>query len=133
MGGVSSHALRLSSPPDDVDTVHDFLADVWRSSSVDPMERFRFETALIELAANVMRHAAGRDGVTCSVTIQVSDSAIEAELVDDGEPGDIDLDRAMPDTLEESGRGIPLIRALVDEVVYSRTGDANCWHIARSL
>ncbi|MET0590997.1 MAG: ATP-binding protein [Naasia sp.] len=130
---MSSHALRLSSPPDDVDTVHDFLADVWKSSSVDPMERFRFETALIELAANVMRHAAGRDGVTCSVTIQVSDSSIEAELVDDGEPGDIDLDRAMPDTLEESGRGIPLIRALVDEVVYSRTGDANRWHIARSL
>lgn len=133
MGGVSSHALRLSSPPDDVDTVHDFLAGIWRTSSIDPMERFRFETALIELASNVMRHAAGRDGVNCSVTIEVSDSSIEAVLVDDGEPGEIDFDREMPDTLEESGRGIPLIRALVDKVVYTRSDDANRWHIARSL
>lgn len=130
---MTTFTLRLSSPPDDVDTVHEFLESVWRASDVPPIERFRFETALIELTANVIRHAAGPGGVVCSLVMEVSEKTLAAEVVDDGEAGDIDLTREMPDDLEESGRGIPLIRALVDEVGYSRSADANHWRLARAL
>jgi len=41
--------------------------------------------------------------------------------------------RDLPDDLSESGRGIPIIKALVDVVEYGREADANRWYISRSL
>jgi serine/threonine-protein kinase RsbW len=37
----------------------------------------------------------------------------------------------MPDELDESGRGIPFIQALVDTLEYRRDGEHNIWTIAR--
>jgi len=130
---MTTHALRLTSPPDDVNRVHVFLEEIWEVSSVEPMDRFRFETALIELASNVLRHAAGGQLINCTMTIKVSNGDLAAELIDDGQAGDIELDTAMPDEFAESGRGIPLIRALVDTVDYSRCEGSNRWIIAKRL
>ena len=48
----------LESPPDDVETVHDLLSLLWSETpQVSDGDRIRFETALIELAANVMAYA----------------------------------------------------------------------------
>ena len=38
----------------------------------------------------------------------------------------------MPEELAESGRGIALIQALVDELEYVRSGSSNHWRISRS-
>ena len=128
-------SVLLVAPPDDLNQVHELLLDVWRQApEVPETDRVCFETALIELAANVLRHAAGYDGVTCRLSVDVTATAIEATLSDTGEPGHIDLAlRPMPDTHAESGRGIPLIHALVDEVHYTRADDRNHWRIARRL
>jgi serine/threonine-protein kinase RsbW len=124
--------IDLAAPPDDVNSVHDHLESVWdRHPEVGELDRISFETALIELAANVIRHGDSGEGVTCSLIVDVREDRIEAHLTDSGQAGDIRLTPALPDELAESGRGIPLITALVDVVRYERAGDANHWHIAR--
>lgn len=133
---VSDHTIRMVAPPDDVDTVHRLLLGVWEDfPAVSPIDRASFETALIELASNVLRHADGGSGVRCDLSIEVVDGRIEARLTDTGEAGEIDLmPQSMPeDPLSEQGRGIPLIQALVDEMEYSRSGAHNHWRISRTL
>ena len=106
-----------------------------RMSRSSPMrDRFSFETALIELAANVIRHADDGDGVTCTLAIETSGEEIVATITDSGVAGNVHLGwREMPGELEESGRGIALIKALVHELDYDRQGDLNCWRISRKL
>lgn len=135
MSDATQHTLHMSSPPDDVNTVHDLLENVWSDlPDVGLEDRLSFETALIELASNVMRHADPGSGVLCTLTIETFSDRIEATLSDTGEPGHVQLaDRSMPGALAESGRGIPLIQALVDELRYDRTDGLNHWYITRQL
>jgi len=131
---VARHTLHLAVPPGDVDAVHSLLEAVWAEAPGIPMmERFRFETALLELASNVVKHADGGSGLWCTLEIDAHPEHIEATVLDDGEPSDaqILLPREMPDELAESGRGIAMIQALVDDLTYSREGTTNRWSISR--
>jgi serine/threonine-protein kinase RsbW len=135
MAEANVHTLLISTPPDDVDDVHALLESVWRDSAhVLELDRISFETALIELASNVIRHADSGHGVTATLTIEVSGDQIKANLKDSGKPGNIELgNRSMPTDLSESGRGIALIQALVDELNYERDANHNHWQIIRKL
>jgi serine/threonine-protein kinase RsbW len=132
---VTGHEALLTAPPGDLGVVHGLLASVWSDApSVGARDRMSFETALLELAGNVLAHADGGTGLTCTVKIEVGPDILVALLEDDGRPGRVDLaDRVMPDALAESGRGIPLIHALVDDLDYERDRGVNRWRIARRL
>ncbi|TXN31127.1 ATP-binding protein [Lacisediminihabitans profunda] len=135
MDSGTQFTLAMSAPPDDVDTVHALLQEVWSNSpAVSATDRVCFETALIELAGNVIQHADAGTGVSCTLTVEVFGDRIEARLSDTGEPGQFHLvPGGMPHELAESGRGIPLIEALVDELHYDRSGSLNLWRISRRL
>ncbi|QJU53144.1 ATP-binding protein [Herbiconiux sp. KACC 21604] len=126
--------LVFSSPPDDVDAVHEFLESVWEANPhVGELDRMAFETALIELASNVIQHAAGEGGVTCVLTVLADESGLSASLADTADAGGIVLmNREMPSELAESGRGIALIQALVDDLRYERVDERNVWTITRA-
>ena len=126
--------LVFSTPPDDVDAVHDFLETVWEANpEISEFDRMAFETALIELASNVIQHAAGDGGVTCVLSVSADENGLRASLADTADAGGIVLmNRDMPDELSESGRGIALIQALVDELHYERVDDKNVWTISRA-
>lgn len=126
--------LVFSAPPDDVDAVHDFLETVWEANpGVSEFDRMAFETALIELASNVIQHAAGEGGVTCVLTVDADENGLSASLADTADAGGIVLmERSMPDELSESGRGIALIQALVDDLRYERVDERNVWSISRA-
>lgn len=129
------HTISLTSPPDDVDRVHRFLEGVWAETpAIETMVRFSFETALIELAANILKHADAGDGLECVVRVETGATRIAAVLTDSGLTGDISLDEAQsPAELEESGRGILLVKALVDELSYERRDGLNRWSILKRL
>ena len=135
MADALQRTFHLDSPPDDVETVHRLLSSLWNEApQVTDGDRIRFETALIELAANVMVHADDGSGVECTLVIEVTDARISATLTDSGIEADLPLtDRDMPDELEEAGRGLSLMHALVDEVEYTRDGELNRWRIVRNL
>jgi len=124
----------MAVPPGDVNAVHSLLEAVWADlPDIPMMERFKFETALLELASNVVKHADGGFGLWCTLEIDAYPERIEATVVDDGEPSDahVLVPRDMPDELSESGRGIALIQALVDDLAYSHDGKTNRWRISR--
>jgi serine/threonine-protein kinase RsbW len=126
----------MAVPPGDVDAVHALLEAVWLDvPDVPMMERFKFETALLELASNVVKHADGGCGLWCTLEIDAYPGHIEATVLDDGEPSDVPVlvPRDMPDALSESGRGIAMIQALVDDLGYSREGTTNRWRISRTF
>jgi serine/threonine-protein kinase RsbW len=132
----SRHTLNWAAPPDDVNAVHDFLESIWSHfPEVDSTDRMIFETAIVELASNVIEHAAPwQGGVSCVLHVQIVDNALRAELRDTAQAGAFRLsDRAMPGAEAESGRGLALIQAMVDSVSFERTGEFNLWTITKSL
>ena len=128
------HTLTFKAPPDDVDAVHEMLETVWADApQVGMKDRFCFETALIELTANVIRYGDDGAGVVCQVDIRVFADRIEAVVLDSGEEVTVELEnREMPDDLAESGRGLAMIQALVD-VEYLHEEGRNRWRISRKL
>jgi serine/threonine-protein kinase RsbW len=134
MSEPTIHRLDLVTPPADIDTVHDLLQTVWADTpSISMTDRMRFETALIELTANVIQHADSGNGVECTLTVETSTEELVATLSDSGEPVNLQLaGREMPDELSEGGRGIALIQALVDDLSYDREDGLNHWRLRHS-
>jgi serine/threonine-protein kinase RsbW len=126
--------LILRSPRDNVNLVHSFLEGLWDiHTDISDLDRMAFETALIELASNVIEHADGGQGVTCVITVRVDGETLSADLSDTAEAGEIQVvGRVMPAADAESGRGIALVQMLVDELQYERVGDNNLWRISRT-
>lgn len=130
----TTRSLTLQSPPDDVDAVHELVAGLWDDRpDVGALDRMAFETALIELASNVIEHADDGQGVTCVVSVTVDDGVMSARLRDGSEPGDFRLTtREMPDADAESGRGLAMVQMLCDELTYERVGGENVWSVRRT-
>jgi serine/threonine-protein kinase RsbW len=130
----TTRTLTLQAPPDDVDAVHDLVAQLWDDRpDVGDLDRMAFETALVELASNVIEHADHGQGVSCVVSVTVDDGSMSARLRDGAEPGDFRLTaRDMPDADAESGRGLAMVQLLCDELTYERVGEENVWSVRRT-
>lgn len=126
-------SMRFSSPPTDVDAVHDFLEGIWEANpDIDEMDKMAFETALIELASNVIQHADTGDGVTCVMVVSSDSGVLRAQFSDTAEAGGFRMRTAtMPDEFAESGRGLAFMQMLVDEVQYERIDGRNVWSLTK--
>jgi len=74
-----------------------------------------FITAIGEALANAIEHAKATDPIEISACL-VDDDIVMATVVDTGigfSPGDIG-ERALPPTLSERGRGLPIMKSYVD-------------------
>jgi serine/threonine-protein kinase RsbW len=92
-----------------------------------------FETAVIEIANNVVEHSGTAGGVRWRLEVRVRGDVIEAELTDDGPPFTPDLAAPMPGPAAESGRGVAMARAVLDRCEVVRDGDRNRWTLAKRL
>lgn len=130
--------LRLTVPSDVavVEEVVELVARHCEASFVDRRTiRFNLRVALAEALANAILYGnAGDDGKRVWVRVLFGRHAVEAEVVDEG--GGFDY-RGVPDPtlpfarLRPRGRGLFLIRRLVDEVRFNDTGNSICMILRR--
>lgn len=121
---VQSDAAQLA-------VVTQFLQEFWRAAGLPPAEATTFELALEEIFMNVVMHGSppGHEP-RIEVSLQFCNGEMILTIEDDGPPFD-PLSLPPPDvtaSLEErrvGGLGVFLVRQMMDEVSYQRTGKRN--------
>lgn len=74
------------------------------------------ELAVTEATANVVEHATG-EGDEYEISVQLTDDLCEIRVVDTGHGFDHEsIGREAPEAASEGGRGVMLMRALVDRI-----------------
>jgi serine/threonine-protein kinase RsbW len=118
-----------------VDEVQDRFGAWWDTLGIDDVrQRFALETALAEIAANIVEHTKRTDreaGRRYTVELAADDRELVAVLTDNGRPADVDLAAVtMADVDEESGRGLALAMAALDRLEHRHEGGHNVWTLA---
>lgn len=128
------HELHACAAPECLGKVHDLLAEMWGSSpDVSLLDRAMFETAVIEIAANIVRHGSDEGRTVCNLTLEVYPDRLDAFFSDDGLIAHVNIDAAaMPDAYAESGRGLAIAKAAVDVLRYERHDGDNRWTLSRT-
>lgn len=128
---MATYQRLLSAPPENVDSVHDFLQTIWNENpGIPAREKIRIETAIIELAANIILYSESTAGVIFNIVVNTSKNKLEASISDNGELFSLELDsHIMPDDFAESGRGIPMVKSLVDKFEFDSSDGRNTWRI----
>jgi serine/threonine-protein kinase RsbW len=109
----------------------ELLASHLRAGPLSPRRvRFNVRTALAEALANAIVYGNGEDpGKLVHVKVELSDHLVRIHVVDDGDGFD---PRALPDPTHDAhlhldtGRGLFVIRHLVDGVDFNAKGNAIC-------
>lgn len=128
------YVLEGFAVPDQLDAVHALLAQAaGEHQELDPMDVMLFETAIIEIANNVVEYGRPEGQVRWKFTIRVHDDEIEAELDDTGQSFTPAHGKAMPGEEAEGGRGLPIAEALLDRIEFTRMEDTNHWRMVRRL
>jgi serine/threonine-protein kinase RsbW len=127
------HQLTVPAVPASLDRVHGLLAEVWSANDeVSADDRMRFEIGLIEIAGNIVEHAASPAPRDFTLVVEVHPDRLEARFRDPGRRVEVDFDNAaMPEAMAESGRGLALVLAVVDELTYRHDGVDNHWLVVR--
>ncbi len=93
------------------------LAGIAREVPVDPSTLADLKLAVTEACGNAIRHAEPAGKGVVRVRYAVEDDAIEIRVEDDGPGMPTAVPRGLPPVeLSESGMGLAIIDALVDEV-----------------
>lgn len=98
---------------------------------VGAAELAMLETAVIEVAGNVVEHGTPPGGITYEFVLEVADDGLRGRLSDDGDEVVLPPARGEVDPLAESGRGMELAHVVLSELRYERRGDQNLWFLTR--
>ena len=119
---------------DHLEAVHDALARFWSLLDDMPDQRWRllFETAVAEVAANIVEHA---EPPYFTMRIRMGSDCVIAEFTDSGKgwAGPTGPAAILDDLSAERGRGLTLAGTAVDEVAYERQGLVNRWRLTKNL
>lgn len=133
---AGDYTLTGLAVPAGLDDLHDLLERIGSDHpQLSPADLMLFETAVIEIAGNVVEHGRPPGEVHWTFSLVVHGDRIEAMLSDDGVPfeGSDDLpDAEMPDALAEGGRGFALAGAVLDRLDYERADGVNHWRLVRN-
>lgn len=131
---TGEYLLEGLAVPESLGLLHDLLDRVGREHpEIDSADLMLFETAVIEVAGNVVEHGHPQGNVAWTFQLVVLDERLEASLSDSGEeyPGGT-WGTTMPiDPMQEDGRGLALATAVLDALTYERRDDVNHWRMVR--
>jgi anti-sigma regulatory factor (Ser/Thr protein kinase) len=133
-------SIKLSSEAAELARLEAFADAFARGRGLPDDERVRLLLILEELFTNVVVHgyAPGAANGSISVVLGWGAGRLTIDLVDDGRPFD-PLAREAPDLdvpgeeREIGGLGIHIVRSLVDEASYRRSGSQNHLQLARQV
>jgi len=136
---TGDYVIEGLSVPESLDRLHDLLQRVADDHhEVTPQDLMLFETAVIEIAGNVVEHGRPTGTVAWSFHLDVLPDRLSAVLSDDGQEYAREEDQladgtwAMPqDAMAESGRGLALASVALDELDYRRDEGTNSWTMVR--
>lgn len=91
--------------------------------------------AVGEAVGNVIQHAyEGQPDQNFRLCCRTGDGYLEVEVRDDGRPFDPDeVPELEPDELRPGGRGLYLIKTIMDEIKYRRDGEENVVSMRKRL
>ena len=128
---ISAPTLRTFAGTAALDQIEHVLGELWAQHPHVPHDvRVRLGIAVGEIAANIIEHATkGLDRlVELQMWAHVRDADVLVTFADDGIPTPIHLPRPeMPPELAESGRGLPLAHAVLNDLTYHRADEVNHW------
>jgi len=130
-------SVRLPSRLEVLEEAVDVVARHCLAEGLSPRQaRFHLRVALCEALANAIIYGNGEDPAKAvEVHVLVTDAAFQVEVVDEGggfDPADLAVP-LLPDDLEAvGGRGLFLIRQLVDDVTFNDRGNAICMVLRRA-
>lgn len=109
----------------------ELIARACPSGTLSPRRvRFNLSTALAEVLTNAIAYGNRYDAArVVRVRVEVTPAAVRVHVTDDGEGFNPDAvpDPTLPENLEhEDGRGLFVLRHLVDQVSFNEKGNAIC-------
>jgi serine/threonine-protein kinase RsbW len=115
-----------------LEELHELLEHVRRDHpDVFPEDLMLFETAVMEIAGNVVEHGRPPGEVPYTFVLTVLPDRVEALLSDAGDPVDLTGTPSMPSELAEEGRGLALADLALDRLSYRREDGENRWQMTR--
>ncbi len=132
---MSGESYNLSglAVPEGLDSLHELLARAAREHpSVPSGDVMMLETAVMEIAGNVIKHGKPSGAVAWTFTLDVG-PPLRATLADSGEQYAETWTGEMPEEMAESGRGLALANAVLDELLYERRDTINVWTMIRDV
>ena len=134
MAETAHRVLDADVEPQSLEAVHDLLEDWWTEVGAVPMRtRFGFETAVVEIAGNVVEHTRRLDGTPgrrFRLTLSADERTLSARFEDNGLPVQVDLSEvSMAPVDDEDGRGLALALAALDRLDHSVVDGKNVWEL----
>jgi serine/threonine-protein kinase RsbW len=128
---AGDYRVETLAVPETLNLLHDLLERVRVDHpDVQRTDLMLFETAVIEIANNVVEHGRPPGTVRYSFTLDVDPDKLRGLLTEGGEPL-LDLHFTMPGHDSEEGRGLALAKLALDDLQYERVGDHNEWRMTR--
>ena len=134
---MENHQFTLANNPADLMSVQSRLQAVFQASEIRPRVISAVNLALGEWIENVIQHAYP-DGAAHQIQVgcEFAPGAVIVQVTDDGRPFDPcaypEMEAAGPGSAF-AGRGIHLIRHLMDRMEYERRGDRNVLRMTKNL
>ncbi len=129
---ASAYTLSGLAVPEELTRLHELLEQVSTEHPALPdSDVMLLETAVIEVAGNVVQHGRPVGRVQWVLTVEVHPSTLVARLADSGEEYVETWTGEMPGLMAESGRGMPLAEATTHELTYERADEHNVWTMTR--
>ena len=129
--------LHLASLPKNIMQVEGFLKRVQEHITLDEIQFHKVMVALTEAVNNAIVHGNGANpSKKVRVLCDITPEALHLRVLDQGtgfDPGSVDSPLKEENLLRESGRGIFLMRTLMDRVTFSRHPDGMEVHMVLRL
>ncbi len=113
---LEHQALEITGGDDDLDACRRAARNVALTQGFSQRDTWDITTAIVEACANALQHGQSHDGTPVRVSIAALGDRFEAVVHDSGKGFTCPEKTPVPPASARRGRGVPLMRLLMDEV-----------------